>query len=144
MIYLAPDPGHDSCHRSHRRGGLWDGNASLSRECLLDGTDRGDVSLKPAHNKGGREMRRHSDLSFVLLLLAMILVVALSGGSGPVGIADAQTAGAVPRTVTVLVGGGQETIVLDGFFPQNLRIRVGDTVAWKFNEIGRASCRERV
>ena len=78
-------------------------------------------------------MRRHSDLSFVLLLLAMILVVALSGGSGPVGIADAQTAGAVPRTVTVLVGGGQDTIVLDGFFPQNLRIRVGDTVAWKFN-----------
>jgi hypothetical protein len=41
-------------------------------------------------------MRRQGDLSFVLLPLAMVLLVALSGGSGPVGIADAQTAGAVP------------------------------------------------
>ena len=38
-----------------------------------------------------------------------------------------------PRTLTVLVGGGQDTTVLDSFFPQTLRIRVGDTVTWKFN-----------
>jgi plastocyanin len=35
--------------------------------------------------------------------------------------------------VSVLVGGGQDTIALEGFFPQKLRIRVGDTVTWKFN-----------
>ena len=66
-------------------------------------------------------MQRHSHLSSVHLLLTIVLAVALSGGSGPVGIADAQTASAVPRTLTVSVGGGQDTI-----------------------EIGRASCRERV
>lgn len=38
-----------------------------------------------------------------------------------------------PRTLTVLVGGGQDTTVLDGFFPQTVRVRVGDTVVWKFN-----------
>ncbi|SRR5712692_6338184 len=38
-----------------------------------------------------------------------------------------------PRTVTVLVGGGQDTTVLDTFFPLTLRVRVGDTVTWKFS-----------
>jgi plastocyanin len=78
-------------------------------------------------------MQRHSDLSFVLLLLATVLLVALPAGSGPVRIADAQTASAASRTVTVLVGGGQDTIVVDSYLPQTLRIRVGDTILWKFN-----------
>ena len=78
-------------------------------------------------------MRRHSDLSFVLLLLATVLLVALSGGSGPVRVADAQTASAAARMVTVLVGGGQDTIVVDSYLPQTIRIRAGDTVVWKFN-----------
>jgi plastocyanin len=71
-------------------------------------------------------------LSIVLLLFGL-LPAALTGGLEPVKIAAAQTASPAPRTVTVLVGGGQDTIVLDGFFPQTLRIRVGDTVTWKFN-----------
>ena len=77
-------------------------------------------------------MKQLGYLSLVLLLLG-IVSAALTGGLEPVNIAEAQTASPAPRTVTVLVGGGQDTIVLDGFFPQNLRIRVGDTVTWKFN-----------
>ncbi len=38
-----------------------------------------------------------------------------------------------PRTLTVLVSGGQDTTVFDTFFPLTLRVRVGDTVTWKFN-----------
>jgi plastocyanin len=77
-------------------------------------------------------MKRPSYLSIVLLLLGMI-AAALPGGSGPVRIAEAHKASVAPRTVTVLVGGGQDTIVLDNFFPKTLRVRVGDTVVWKFN-----------
>lgn len=77
-------------------------------------------------------MKQLGYLSIVLLLLGL-LPAALPGGLEPVKIAEAQTANPAPRTVTVLVGGGQDTIVLDGFFPQNLRMRVGDTVTWKFN-----------
>jgi len=78
-------------------------------------------------------MKRQSDLSFVLLLLGMVVLVALPAGSGPVRIAEAQTSSAAARTVTVLVGGGQDTIVVDSYLPQATRIRVGDTVVWKFN-----------
>ncbi|MBI3326643.1 MAG: hypothetical protein HYZ81_08070, partial [Nitrospinae bacterium] len=77
-------------------------------------------------------MKQLGYLCIVLLLLGL-LPAALPSGSGPVKIAEAQQASMAPRTVTVLVGGGQDTIVLDGFFPQKLRIRVGDTVTWKFN-----------
>ena len=67
-----------------------------------------------------------------LLLFALVLAAAVA----IIGIDDeglrAQQQPA-PRTLTVLVGGGQDTTVLDGFFPQHLRIRVGDTVTWKFN-----------
>jgi plastocyanin len=77
-------------------------------------------------------MKQLGFLSVVLLLFGL-LPAALPEGSAPVKIAEAQPASVAPRTVTVLVGGGQDTIVLDGFFPQPLRIRVGDTVTWKFN-----------
>ena len=80
-------------------------------------------------------MKRLSYLSIVFLLLGMVLA-ALPGGSERVKIAEAQqtpASGSGPRTVTVLVGGGQDVIVLDNFFPQTLRVRVGDTVVWKFN-----------
>lgn len=63
-----------------------------------------------------------------LIILAVVVALLASGGQT----LNAQQRPA-PRTVTVLVGGGQDTTVLDGFFPQNLRVRVGDTVAWKFN-----------
>jgi plastocyanin len=77
-------------------------------------------------------MKRLGYLSLVLLLLGW-LPAAPPENSAPVRIAEAQQASAAPQTVTVLVGGGQDTIVLDGFFPQKLRIRVGDTVTWKFD-----------
>ncbi|MGH8059715.1 MAG: cupredoxin domain-containing protein, partial [Candidatus Entotheonellia bacterium] len=70
---------------------------------------------------------------FSVLLLLVVLPAALPGSSARVESAEAQQASAAPRTVTVLVGGGQDTIVLDSFFPQTLRVRVGDTVVWKFN-----------
>ena len=76
-------------------------------------------------------MKQLGYLCIVLLLLGL-LPAALPGGSALVRIAEAQQASPAPRTVTVLVGGGQDTIVLDGFFPQTIRIRVGDTVTWKF------------
>ena len=37
------------------------------------------------------------------------------------------------RTLTVLAGAGQDTVGADAFFPQNLKIRVGDTVIWRIN-----------
>ena len=77
-------------------------------------------------------MKQLGYLSIVLLLLGL-LPAALPGDSAPVKIAAAQQASAAPRTVTVLVGGGQDTLILDNFFPHTLRVRVGDTVLWKFN-----------
>jgi plastocyanin len=47
----------------------------------------------------------------------------------PAVIPDASAQGA--RTVTVQVGGGQDTMQALNFFPQNVRIRQGDTVTWK-------------
>ena len=38
-----------------------------------------------------------------------------------------------PRTLTALVGAGQDTSAVFGFFPSTLRIRAGDTVVWKLN-----------
>jgi plastocyanin len=40
---------------------------------------------------------------------------------------------AAPRTLTVLVGGGQDTTQLLAFFPEKVKIRVGDTVNFKLN-----------
>jgi plastocyanin len=76
-------------------------------------------------------MGRHGRLSFLLSLLGAAILVALPADSSR--FADAQTAGGPPRAVTVLVGGGQDTIVVDSYLPQALRVRVGDTVVWKFN-----------
>ena len=67
--------------------------------------------------------------------LGMLLAV-LPGGSERIATAEAQQtppAGAGPRTVTVLVGGGHDTVVLDSYFPRILRIRAGYTVVWKYN-----------
>ena len=48
-------------------------------------------------------------------------------------IAEATPEPQAPRTLTVLVGAGQDTTVIVGFFPSTLRIRAGDTVVWKLN-----------
>ena len=37
------------------------------------------------------------------------------------------------RHLTALVGGGQDTISLNAFFPSTIRIRAGDTVTWNLN-----------
>ncbi len=66
----------------------------------------------------------------------LVFTVALFAGAAFMGAGDRNLGAqpqAAPRTLTVLVGGGQDTTVLDSFFPQTLRIRVGDTVTWKFN-----------
>ena len=80
-------------------------------------------------------MKRLSYFSIMILLLGTVLV-ALPGESERVKIAEAQQApasGPAPRTVSVLVGGGHDTIVLDSYFPRTVRVRAGDRVAWKFN-----------
>lgn len=66
---------------------------------------------------------------FHLVIILTVGVALLAIGGQPLN-AQQQPA---PRTVTLLVGGGQDTTALHGFFPQNLRIRVGDTVTWKHN-----------
>lgn len=75
-------------------------------------------------------MKRLTSVALILLVSGMLLV-ALSRWSLPLGKAEAQ--GSPPRTVTVLVGGGHDVLVLDNFFPRTLRVRVGDTVTWKFD-----------
>src|SRR5713101_8097512 len=93
------------------------------------------VEERPNSQRRGTAMRGLSHFSIMFLLLGMALA-ALLGGSEPVKLAEAQQApamGPAPRTVAVLVGGGQDTIVLDNYFPKTLRVRVGDTVTWKFN-----------
>ena len=68
--------------------------------------------------------------------LALILVSGVAVAFAPLPVASNGAHGATaqgPRTLTVLIDGGRDTTVLDGFFPQNLRVRVGDTVTWKYN-----------
>jgi plastocyanin len=38
-----------------------------------------------------------------------------------------------PRELTLLVGAGQDTVSLDSFFPQTVRVRAGDTITWQVN-----------
>ena len=70
--------------------------------------------------------------TIILCMLLGTVLAALPGGSDRVMTAEAQQAIA-PRTITVLVGGGHDTIVLDSYFPRTVRVRAGDTVVWKFN-----------
>ena len=76
-------------------------------------------------------MKQLSSLSIVLLLLGL-LPGALPEGSAPVKSAEAQQAQVAPHTVTVQAGAGQDTVELLAFLPEKVRIRVGDTVTWKF------------
>jgi plastocyanin len=76
-------------------------------------------------------MKQLSYLSIVLLLLGL-LPAALPEDSALVNIAEAQQAKVAPRTVTAQAGAGQDTVELLTFLPEKVRIRVGDTVTWKF------------
>ena len=76
-------------------------------------------------------MKQLGYLSIVLLLLGL-LPAALPDGSALVTIAEAQQAKMVPRTVSVQAGAGQDTVEILAFLPEKVRVRVGDTVTWKF------------
>src|SRR5690349_8568296 len=83
-----------------------------------------------------RDKRRHRmtrDLPRRLLrsnrlMLALVLALAIAGSNG-VPVATAQST----RTLTVLVGAGEDTLQAMAFFPQSLRVRQGDSVLWKRN-----------
>jgi plastocyanin len=77
-------------------------------------------------------MRLRHVSTIVVFVLAGIVVAAVPGGSDRILTAEAQHA-VGPRTMTVLVGGGHDTVVLDSYFPRILRVRAGDRVVWKFN-----------
>jgi plastocyanin len=76
-------------------------------------------------------MKQLGYLSVVLLLLGL-LPAALPEGPTLVAIAEAQPAKMASRTVSVQAGAGQDTVELLAFLPEKVRIRVGDTVTWKF------------
>jgi plastocyanin len=76
-------------------------------------------------------MKQLGYLSIVLLLLGL-LPAALPDGSALVTIAEAQQAKMAPRTVSVQAGAGQDTVEILAFLPEKVRVRVGDTVTWKF------------
>ncbi len=78
--------------------------------------------------KGGSLMRRFTSLFVSVVVFGLAwLIQATENGNAELPAAYA------PRILTVLVGGGQDTAVLDGFFPRTIRVRVGDTVTWKLN-----------
>lgn len=57
-------------------------------------------------------------------------VLAANGGlSGSA--ATASAAAQESRNLTVLAGAGQDTVMVTAFFPQNIRIRAGDTLTWR-------------
>ncbi len=89
-------------------------------------------------------MRKHIDRLFALLiLLATALTIVVSPATlfqpayaqgpsgGPAGAPPVVPTG--PRTLTALVGAGQDTEQVMRFFPQNLTVRAGDTISWKMN-----------
>src|SRR3954447_17572414 len=76
--------------------------------------------------------RRRSLLSTrdrLSLLTWMLVAILALATFVPSIIPDASAQGA--RNLTVLVGGGQDTVQALAFFPQNVRIRQGDTITWK-------------
>lgn len=68
--------------------------------------------------------------TFVVSLVSAVALLAYAfsaQGSPPI------SANQAPRTITALVGAGQDTLQVFAFFPRDLRIRAGDTVTWKIN-----------
>lgn len=65
----------------------------------------------------------------LVMLLAACAVTPDGQLVAPVAAADSFE----PREIIVLAGGGQDTDVINGFFPSVVHIRVGDTVTWQIN-----------
>lgn len=89
-------------------------------------------------------MRKYIDRIFAFLILAALaltlwaspgLMTQPAYAQGPSGTPAAAppVAAAGARTLTALVGAGQDTEQVMRFFPQSLTVRVGDTVTWKEN-----------
>jgi plastocyanin len=76
-------------------------------------------------------MKRLGYLCIVILMIGLLPAV-LPKGSAPIRIAAAQQADGIPRNVSVQAGAGQDTVDLLAFLPEKVRIRVGDTVTWRF------------
>lgn len=85
-------------------------------------------------------MKRLATATALIVALAVV-AVACSGTEGPEEVPTPEAAAVIEeapgptngRHLTALVGGGQDTISLNAFFPSNIRIRAGDTVTWKLN-----------
>jgi plastocyanin len=58
------------------------------------------------------------------LLVCLLLLV----GCQPI---QPEAPAPAPQEVTVLAGAGQDVVAINGFFPQSVHIRAGDTVTWK-------------
>jgi plastocyanin len=71
-------------------------------------------------------LRRRAPVA--LPILASLLMVTLALPSA-VPYVSAQSA----RNLSVLVGAGEDTLQALAYFPQNVRVRQGDTVTWKLN-----------
>jgi plastocyanin len=59
--------------------------------------------------------------------LGLMVFVAYGGLSVDTASAQVQE----PRNLRVLAGAGQDTVMVTAFFPQNIRIRAGDTLTWR-------------
>lgn len=66
----------------------------------------------------------------VAALLTFATVATLTASPGA---SLASPAAQGPREVTALVGAGQDTLEVFGFFPHDLVVHAGDTVTWKIN-----------
>ncbi len=66
-----------------------------------------------------------------IIRLAAFLVLTILVMTGGTAITYAFEPAPAPQTVNVLVGWGQNTDQLMRFFPANITVRAGDTVAWK-------------
>jgi plastocyanin len=72
-----------------------------------------------------------SCLTFVALGLLTLATLQLDGLAG---LRASAAPANQPRNITVLVGAGQDTAVVFGFFPATVRVRVGDTITWRMND----------
>jgi len=72
-----------------------------------------------------------SRLAFLTMATTAVLGLMALAVYGPLDTTSAAAQG--PRNVTVMVGAGQDTAVVFGFFPATVRVRAGDTVTWRMN-----------
>ncbi len=72
-------------------------------------------------------------MKYPLLKIGSLLILFGLLAAGRAVAAPQTAVVAAPRTLTVLVGGGQDTTQLHAFFPSTIRVRAGDTIHWNLN-----------